>query len=62
MQKKNEKECCEWKSTSGSFDLPLGNVRSIYYIGSCGNTLPFLINFKYCPYCGKEIKKVEDDS
>ena len=43
--------CCEWKKYENDIIFP--------YKTSCGNSDLYDDSYKFCPYCGKEIKVVE---
>ena len=43
--------CCDWKKYENDIIFP--------YKTSCGNSDLYDDSYKFCPYCGKEIKVVE---
>ena len=51
-QKEVKKEYCEWKR----------GKKSNYYKPGCDKTKwNQILDFKYCPYCGKQIKEIKDE-
>jgi hypothetical protein len=50
---------CEWKFVV--FEFAESNDEG-YWVTGCDDQIDNPYNFKFCPYCGKEIKISETDS